>query len=132
MPGPRRDRRAPATPRPLPDGQAASARGAAPDGEDGAPRGAPKPDGTGNAKRRGRAASKKPEVALRDLLQGLRAGDLESVLLTVAMAAEENRMPSPDADEVQRILAFLARLAEYDAVLPPCAGVGPKGLLDAD
>jgi hypothetical protein len=44
---------------------------------------------------------------------------LESVLLTVAMAAEENRMPSPDPDEVERILAFLARLAEHDAGLPP-------------
>ena len=60
-----------------------------------------------------------PEVALRDLLHGLCAGDLESVLLTVAMAAEENRMPSADPDEVRRILAFLARLAEHDAALPP-------------
>jgi hypothetical protein len=65
---------------------------------------------------------------LRDLFRGLRAGDLESVLLTVAMAAEENRMPSADPDEERRILAFLARLAEHDAGLPPpdSAGGGPK------
>jgi len=56
---------------------------------------------------------------LHDLFRGLRAGDLESVLLTVAMAAEENRMPSADPDEARRILAFLARLAEHDAALPP-------------
>ena len=65
---------------------------------------------------------------MRDLLRGLRAGDLGSVLLTVAMAAEENRMPSADPDEAARILAFLARLAEHDALLPPPpggAGVGP-------
>jgi hypothetical protein len=68
------------------------------------------------------------EVRLRDLLRGLHAGDLETVLLTVAMAAEENRMPSADPDEAQRILAFLARLAEHDAMLPPSPGsasVGP-------
>jgi hypothetical protein len=59
---------------------------------------------------------------LRDLLRGLHAGDLETVLLTVAMAAEENRMPSADPDEAQRILAFLARLAEHDAMLPPSPG----------
>ena len=62
---------------------------------------------------------------MRDLLRGLRAGDLETVLLTVAMAAEENRMPSADPDEAARILAFLA---EHDALLPPPpggAGVGP-------
>jgi hypothetical protein len=72
---------------------------------------------------------------LHDLLRGLRAGDLESVLLTVAMAAEENRMPSADPEEAARILAFLARLAEYDEVLPPCpngTGAGPEGALDAD
>jgi hypothetical protein len=34
------------------------------------------------------------------------------------MAAEENRMPSADPEEA-RILAFLARLAEHDAALPP-------------
>jgi len=61
---------------------------------------------------------------LHGLLRGLRAGDLESVLLTVAMAAEENRMPSADPDEERRILAFLARLAEHDAGLPPGPGIG--------
>ena len=79
-----------------------------------------------------RAPSEKPEAApLRGLLRGLRAGDLETVLLTVAMAAEENRMPCADPDEVERILAFLARLAEHDAMLPPPrpdgAGAAPKG-----
>ncbi len=76
-----------------------------------------------------------PRVALRDLLHGLCAGDLESVLLTVAMAAEENRMPSADPDEAARILAFLARLAEHDAALPPCpngAGSGWNRPVDAD
>ena len=76
-----------------------------------------------------------PGVALRDLLHGLCAGDSESVLLTVAMAAEENRMPSADPDEVQRILAFLARLAEHDPSLPPCpngAGSGWNRPVDAE
>ena len=58
-----------------------------------------------------RGPSMRPEAALRNLLRGLRAGDLETVLLTVAMAAEENRMPCADPDEVERILGFLARLA---------------------
>ncbi len=66
-----------------------------------------------------RRRSKGPEAALRDVLRGLRAGDLECVLLTVAMAAKENRMPYADPDEPARILAFLARLAEHDAALPP-------------
>ena len=55
------------------------------------------------------------------------------MLLTVAMAAEENRMPSADPDEVRRILAFLARLAEHDAGLPPPpdgSGGGPKPTWD--
>jgi hypothetical protein len=56
---------------------------------------------------------------LRGLLRGLRAGDLETVLLTVAMAADENRMPSTDPDEAERILAFLARLAEHGASAGP-------------
>ena len=71
-----------------------------------------------------------PGVALRDQLRGLHAGDLETVLLTVAMAADENRMPSADPDEAGRILAFLARLAEHDPALPPppcSAGVGAGG-----
>ncbi len=54
---------------------------------------------------------------MRRLLRGLRAGDLQTVLLTVEMAAEENRMPSGDPHEAARILAFLARLAEHDAML---------------
>jgi hypothetical protein len=60
---------------------------------------------------------------------------LESVLLTVAMAAEENRMPSADPDEARRILGFLARLAEHDPSLPPCpdgAGSGWNRPVDAD
>ncbi len=76
-----------------------------------------------NGERRERGAehgaSGSSEVRLRDLLRGLRAGDLETVLLTVAMAADENRMPCADPDEERRILAFLARLAEHDAALPP-------------
>ena len=62
---------------------------------------------------------------MRHLLRGLRAGDLETVLLTVEMAADENRMPSADPDEAARILAFLARLAEHETVLsPPPGGAG--------
>ena len=75
-----------------------------------------------------------PGVALRGLLYGLCAGDLESVLLTVAMASEANRMPSADPEEAARILAFLARLAEHDAALPPppdAAGSGPEEPSDA-
>jgi hypothetical protein len=71
---------------------------------------------------------------LHDLLRGLRAGDLETVLLTVAMAADENRLPSADPDEAARILAFLARLARYDGALPPGpdgAAVGSERALDA-
>jgi hypothetical protein len=49
---------------------------------------------------------------------------LESVLLTVATAAEENRMPPADPDVAARILAFLARLAEHDALPPPCVRAG--------
>ena len=67
----------------------------------------------------GRASVRRPEAALGGLLRGLCAGDLEAVLLTVAMAADENRMPSADPDEEKRILAFLTRLAEHDAALPP-------------
>ncbi len=67
----------------------------------------------------GLAERRPPEGALRHLLRGLRAGDLEAVLLTVAMAAEENRMPCADPDEAARVLAFLARLAAHDAMLPP-------------
>ncbi len=106
------------------------------DGNDAA-EGAPRPEGTGKGERRGRGAGRAtpeaPDAALRGLFRGLRAGDLESVLLTVAMAAEENRMPCADPDEAGRILGFLARLAEHDAALPPPdgAGVGAEGPLDA-
>ena len=76
--------------------------------------------GTGRGRGAGRdAALRQPEAAaLGGLLRGLRAGDLETVLLTVQMAADENRLPSADPDETARILAFLARLAEHDATLP--------------
>ena len=137
MPGPRSETRTPATPGPQPDGRSASARTAAPKkAGDGTPRGAPKPEGAGNGKRRGsagRGASAGPEVVLHGLLRGLFAGDLECVLLTVAMAAEENRMPSADPDEAARILDFLARLAEHDAGLPPPpdgSGSGPAATWD--
>ena len=82
---------------------------------------APRPDGRAiGASAASRRASEEPGGGgLRGLLHGLRAGDLETVLLTVAMAAEENRMPCADPDEAARILAFLARLAEHDAALPP-------------
>ncbi len=77
---------------------------------------------------------RQPGAALGSLLRGLRVGgDLECVLLTVAIAAEENRMPSADPDEEARNLAFLARPAEHDAALPPPpdgAGVGAEGPLD--
>ncbi len=124
MPGPRSQKRTRATPGPPPNGQAACA-----------PTAAPK---AGNGGRHGQAerrVSETPEPALRGLLHGLRAGDLESVLLTVAMAADENRMPSADPDEAERILTFLARLAEHDAALPPCpdgAGSGWNRPVDAD
>lgn len=53
------------------------------------------------------------------------------MLLTGAMAAEENRMPCADPDEARRILAFLARLAEHDAAPPPDgAGTAPEGRSD--
>jgi hypothetical protein len=72
------------------------------------------------ARRAGHKTSEMPEhAALDGLLRGLRAGDLETLLLTVALAADENRMPSSDPGEEQRILAFVARLAEHDAALPP-------------
>ena len=90
---------------------------------------APHPDEGGAAS--GAHAAPPPESALRHLLRGLRVGDLETVLLTVAMAADENRMPSADPEEAGRILAFLARLAEHDTALPPPegSGAGPEGLV---
>ena len=124
MPGARHGTHAPAAAVLHPDGEAAIARSAPAPEEAGndSPQSAPRPEETGNGSRRGRAErgrSGRPGAALRALLRGLRAGDLESVLLTVAMAAEENRMPSADPDEAARILAFLARLTEHDAALPP-------------
>jgi hypothetical protein len=92
-----------------PDGHAAEARSG--DAREGAI----------TARGAGRDTVRRPEAALGGLLRGLRAGDLECVLLTVAMAADENRMPSADPEEAERILAFLARLAEHDAALPPSA-----------
>jgi hypothetical protein len=56
------------------------------------------------------------------LAQGLYAGDLEVVLLTVLMAADENRVPCCQK-AVDRIVSFLTRLSKYDAALPldkPC------------
>ena len=129
MPGPRSERRARAVQGPPPNGRADRVLPDAPEAGSGPPRGAPKPEGTGSGARRRRAkggASETPDAALHALLRGLRAGDLETLLLTVAMAAEENRMPSADPEEVRRILAFLARLAEHDAGLPPPPD-GPGG-----
>ena len=137
MPRSRNETHARGTPRSRSDGLAANGARVAMSKEagDDAPGGAPRPEGPGTGGRRKRGAERRgPGAALRDLLRGLRAGDLESVLLTVAMAAEENRMPSADPDEAARILAFLARLAEHDALLPsPPGGAGarPEGPLDA-
>jgi hypothetical protein len=61
------------------------------------------------------------------------SGELETVLLTVAMAAEENRMLSADPDEAARVLAFPARLADHDAMLPSPpngTGFGTEGPVD--
>src|SRR3712207_685723 len=88
---------------PRPGGRAASARTAAPTkAGNGAPRVASRPEETGDGGRHKRGAGlatpEAPEAALGGLLRGLRAGDLECVLLTVAMAADENRMPCADPD----------------------------------
>jgi hypothetical protein len=90
----------------------------------------PHPDLLAHGTPRGLAERRPPQSPLHHVLRGLHAGDLETVLLTVAMAAEENRLPCADPDEEARILAFLARLAEHDATLPPPpsgAGVGAGG-----
>ena len=86
----------------------------------------PKETGKGTRRKHpGRGTSERPEVAPRILARALRAGDMGCALLTVAMAAEENRMTCADPDEAARILAFLARLAEHDAALPvPPGGLG--------
>ena len=57
-------------------------------------------------------------VTLPELLQGLYAGDLETILLVVATAADENLLPCTSPDEEGRILAFVERLSELDALLP--------------
>jgi hypothetical protein len=59
---------------------------------------------------------------LPDLLRGLRAGDLGTVLLAVEMAADQNLLPCTSPEEEERILAFLGRLAALDALLPPPLG----------
>lgn len=135
MPAPQDESRILGTAAPRPERRTGSARSAARNG--GNAESAPRIGGNG-ARRGpdGQARSKWTKGALRDLFRGLRAGDLESVLLTVAMAAEENRTPSADLDEAARILAFLTRLAEYDAALPPpCpngVGTGPNHATDAE
>ena len=58
-------------------------------------------------------------AAFRLLSDGLCAGDMETILLTVLMAADENRIPCCRQAE-DRILTFLRRLSEYDATLPNC------------
>ena len=109
--------------------------------DEGRPWNGPEPEETGHDAWRGRGrvrgASGKPDAAaLGGLFRGLRAGDLETVLLTVAMAADENRMPSADPAEERRILAFLARLAGHDAALPPPppdgSGLAPNRPSDPD
>ena len=122
MPGAPHETHARASRLPREDGRTANARSATPKTESGAARDTTRPDGAkcgGQHGRGERGPSDGPQVALHDLFRGLRAGDLESVLLTVAMAAEENRMPCAHPDEDERILGFLARLAEHDAALPP-------------
>jgi hypothetical protein len=141
MHGPRNETRASVTPGPRLDGRdaSASARAAARPKPGNGPRpGAPRAEengeGTPPRKYPGRKPSEGPDAALCGLLRGLHAGDLESVLLTVEMAAEENRMPCADPDEVERILDFLARLAEHDAALPlrpDDPGVRPESPSDA-
>ena len=56
-----------------------------------------------------------PEVQL--LAHGLYAGDLESILLTVLIAVDENRVTCCH-ETISRIIAFLSRLSEYDSILP--------------
>jgi hypothetical protein len=56
-----------------------------------------------------------PDVQI--LVQGLHAGDLEAILLTVLMAIDENRVPCCQ-QSVDRIVGFLTRLSCYDEALP--------------
>ena len=62
-------------------------------------------------------------LPLPDLLRGLHAGDLGTILLAFGMAADQNLLPctGPEAEE-ERILAFLGRLAALDTLLPPDPG----------
>ena len=55
---------------------------------------------------------------VRRIFAGLRAGDLRTILLSMEMAADENRLPTADPEETTRILAFLVRLSRLDAGLP--------------
>ena len=137
MPGPRHEARACAAKATRPDSPSADASLATPKAGNEVLWVATKPEEANDSPLRWhdarRSRSKARAAALRDLFRGLRAGDLESVLLTVAMAAEENRMPSADPDEAARILGFLARLVEHDTGLPPPpdgSGSGPACLSD--
>ena len=102
-----------------------------PDTTDGRrPRPAPGPSpsagGSGGGARLRRDAA--AGAAQRRLFRGLRAGDLQTILLTVAMAAEDNRMPAADPDEEARILAFLKRLAaQHDGALALPTPSSPGG-----
>jgi hypothetical protein len=57
------------------------------------------------------------EPDVQALVQGLHAGDLEAILLTVLMAVDENRVPCCQKS-VDRIVGFLTRLSSYDEALP--------------
>jgi hypothetical protein len=61
-------------------------------------------------------------LVLADLLRGLHAGDLGTIQLVFEMAADQNLLPCTSPEEEERILAFLARLAVLDSVLPPHPG----------
>lgn len=136
MPGARNETRSRAAPASRTDGQVGIARSAAPNVGGRTGQSAPRPENARTGTRGDHAKHRMPdgpEAGLQDLFRGLRAGDLESLLLTVEMAAEENRMPSADPDEAERILTFLGRLAEYDPALPSDPGgadARPQGPLD--
>jgi len=53
----------------------------------------------------------------QSMIQGLCAGDLETILLTVLIAIDENRMACGREAE-SRIVRFLERLTEYEPSLP--------------
>jgi hypothetical protein len=54
-----------------------------------------------------------------EVLRDLRAGDLGAIQLAVEMAADDNLLACGGPEEEGRILAFLERLAAFDAMLPP-------------